>query len=197
MTVATLLAALRPASALRRLGGTLLALVAAALFATGCGDPAPDKNAQEGTSVVQGGISYFVQDSRELNPKDPDDRALLTGLRHVNRIDGPGQTLIGVFLQAQNEMSGSRGSDPTPVMTSAEGQSYMPITLPRSNPYAYRGEKLAPGAEIPAPDSAGGESTEDGALLVYRLPADIFITDRPFTLAFGTGAHAASVQLDL
>jgi hypothetical protein len=197
MTVATLLTAVRRPYAPRPLGGALLALAAAALVATGCGDPVPDRNAQEGTSVVQGGISYFVQDSRELNPKDPDDRALLTGVRHANRLDGPGQTLIGVFLQAQNEVSGTRGSDPAPVMTSAEGQSYTPITLPRSNPYAYRGGRLGPGDEIPAPDSAAGESTEDGALLVYRLPADIFITDRPFTLAFGTGAQAASVQLDL
>ena len=147
--------------------------------------------------MVQGGINYFVQDSRALNPNDPDDRALLTGVRHVNQLDGTGQTLIGVFLQAQNEVSSTRGTDPAPVMTSAEGQSYLPITLPRSNPYAYRGGRLAPGAEIPAPDSASGESTEDGALLVYRVPADIFITNRPFTLAFGPGAHAASVQLDL
>ena len=147
--------------------------------------------------MVHGGISYFVQDSRELNPKDPDDGALLTGVGHVNRLDGTGQTLIGVFLQAQNEGSGTRPTDPTPAMSSAEGQSYLPITLPRSNPYAYRGGRLAPGDEIPAPDSASRESTEDGALLVYRVPADVFITDRPFTLAFGAGAHAASVQLDL
>ena len=196
MTVTTLSSAVRP-SAARRLAGTLLALLAAAVVVAGCGDPVPDSNAPEGTSVVQDGISYFVQDSRAINPEDPDDRALLTGVRHVNQLDGPGQTLIGVFLQAQNEVSGSRSTDPAPVMTSAEGQSYLPITLPRGNPYAYRGGRLAPGAEIPAPDSAGGESTEDGGLLVYRLPADIFITDRPFTLAFGTGAHAASVQLDL
>jgi hypothetical protein len=171
--------------------------VAAALVAAGCGDPAPNSNAQEGTAVVQDGINYFVQDSRALNPRDPDDRALLTGVRHVNRLDGTGQTLIGVFLQAQNEVSGTRATDPAPVITSAEGQSYTPITLPRSNPYAYRGGRLAPDGEIPAPDSASGESTADGALLVYRVPADIFITDRPFTLAFGPGAHAASVQLDL
>ena len=196
MTVTRLPSAVRPRTP-RRLAGAVLALVAAALVAAGCGDPAPNRNAQEGTAVVQRGINYFVQDSRALNPNDPDDRALLTGVRHVNRLDGTGQTLIGVFLQAQNEVSSTRGTDPAPVMTSAEGQSYLPITLPRGNPYAYRGGRLAPGAEIPAPDSAGGESSEDGALLVYRLPADIFITDRPFTLAFGAGAHAASVQLDL
>jgi hypothetical protein len=29
------------------------------------------------------------------------------------------------------------------------------------------------------------------------VTAAVFLTDRPFTLAFGTGSHAASVQLDL
>ena len=192
MTVARL-----PSSAAGRLFLTLAAVLAAALVVAGCGDPVPDSKAPEGTSVVEDGISYFVQDSRALNLDDADDRALLTGLRHTNRLDGVGQTLVGVFLQAQNEVSGIRATDPRPVMTSAEGQSYEPIPLPRGNPYAYRGGRLAPGAELPAPVSAGGESTEDGALLVYRVPADIFLTDRPFSLVFGTGDHAASVQLDL
>jgi hypothetical protein len=197
MTITTPhLAAGRP-HATRRLAGTLLALLTAALVVAGCGDATPDSNAPEGTSVVQGGVSYFVQDSRELNPQDPDDRALLTGVRNVDRLDGTGGTLVAVFLQAQNDASGVRSADAAPAVVSAEGQSLLPLTLPRGNPYAYRGGRLAPGAQIPAPDSASGESPEDGALLLYRVPADTFITDRPFTLAIGTGAAAASVQLDL
>lgn len=70
MTVTRLPSAVRP-SAARRLPVTLLALLAAALVVAGCGDPVPDSNAPEGTSVAQDGISYFVQDSRALNPEDP------------------------------------------------------------------------------------------------------------------------------
>ena len=35
------------------------------------------------------------------------------------------------------------------------------------------------------------------AALLYRLPTGVFLTDRAFTVPFGTGSHAAPVQLDL
>jgi hypothetical protein len=52
------------------------ALVAAALVAAGCGPP-PDRNAPAGTTVVQDGVWYSVQTSRELDPDSPDDRVFL------------------------------------------------------------------------------------------------------------------------
>jgi hypothetical protein len=41
------------------------------------------------------------------------------------------------------------------------------------------------------------ESPENGTIVVYRVPTGVFVTDRPFTIRFGTNDRAASVQLDL
>jgi hypothetical protein len=172
------------------------ALAMAALALTGCAS-LPNHDAPSGTTVTQDGVAYTVEISRELNPLEPGDRALIAGLPDIASLEGEDSTLVGVFLQATNGTSGLRRAVAAPALVSAEGQSYRPLLVPAGNDYAYRGGPLSAGQEIPGPASLSAQSPEDGAALVYRVPTDVFVTDRPFTLAFGSGVHAASVQLDL
>jgi hypothetical protein len=177
-------------------GAAALALLAASALLGGCG-PAPNVDAPSGTTVTQDGVAYSVGISRALNPLEPDDRALLGTLARRKGLDGPDTTLVGVFLQAQDDASAVRHAVASPQMVSADGQSFRPLRLPAGDPFAWRGGRLAPGEQLPDPGSAGAEAPQGGAVVVYRVPTDVFITDRPFVLRFGPGDRAASVQLDL
>lgn len=185
----------RRAVGLRGAGAAACALLSAALLA-GCGGP-PDRNAPAGTTVMQDGVAYSVQISRELNPVEPDDRALLGGLAGNKALDGFGTTLVGVFLQARDDVAGPRRAVASPQLVSAFGEVFQPLPLAATNPFAYHGGRLAPAQEIPDPVSPAAEGPVDGAALIYQVPASTFTTDRPFTLRFGSNARAASVQLDL
>jgi hypothetical protein len=169
-------------------------LIVAALLVAGCGPP-PDQNAPDGTIVTQDGVDYAVQTSRELNPDDPDDRVFLG--EGSKGLDRPGTTLVGVFLQARNDDASPRRALAAPQIVTAFGETFEPLPLPPTDPFAYRGGRLTPGDEIPGPRSVARESPEDGDVLVYRVPTGVFVGDRPFTLRFGTNDRAASVQLDL
>jgi hypothetical protein len=171
------------------------ALVAAALLAAGCGPP-PDRNAPDGTTVVQDGVGYSVQTSRLLDPESPDDRVFLGG-RGAERLNRPGVTLVGVFLQARNHASSPRRAVAAPQLVDAFGKTYEPMRLPAGDAFAYRGVRLGPGDRIPHRQSVPAESPESGLILVYRVPVGVYTTDRPFIVRFGSGDRDASVQLDL
>jgi hypothetical protein len=148
-------------------------------------------------TVTEDGVTYSVQISRALNPLEGDDRAPIAGLPHLASLERENTTLVGVFLRASNQTSGVRRAVAAPELVSAEGKHYRALPVQAGNVYAYRGGALRPGQEIPAPTSPSAQTSADGALVVYRVPTDVFVTDRPFTLALGTSARAASVQLDL
>jgi len=186
----------RPAAAPPALAATLLAVTLSMMLLAGCGGPG-DHDAPVGSTVVHAGVAYTVQSSRELNPLTGPDRALLAGLSGSRVLDPPHKVLMGVFLQAQNVGSKPARAVAAPHLVSAEGQTFLPLALPAADPFAYRGGRLAPQAQLPAPDSAPAEGPQNGAVLVYRVPDNTFVTDRPFELRFGRGGSAASVQLDL
>jgi hypothetical protein len=106
-------------------------------------------------------------------------------------------TLVGVFLQGRNHASTPRRSVAAPQLVDASGEAYEPVRLPADDAFAYRGVRLNPGGQIPARQSVPAESPEAGLIVVYGVPVGVFVTDRPFTLRFGSGDRDASVQLDL
>jgi len=173
------------------------ALVAAALLLAGCGTTTPDRDAPAGNIVTQSGVAYSVQTSRELDLREPDDRALLGELAGSKALDSPGTTPVVVFLQARGDGAGPRRAVARPQLVSAFGEVFLPLPLAANDPFAYHGGLLAPAQEIPNPESPAGEIPADGAALIYRVPLGTYTTDRPFTLRFGSSARDASVQLDL
>jgi hypothetical protein len=171
-----------------------VAILAALLV--GCGPP-PDSDAPAGTTVTQDGVAYSVQFSRELNLESPDDRVFLGGPARKKGFDRPGTTLLGVFVQARDDASAPRHAVAAPRLVTAFGGTFAPLQLPKTDPFAYRPRRLGPGRAIPDPQTVAAESPEDGLVLVYRVPTGVFLTDRPFTLRFGSDDRAASVQLDI
>jgi hypothetical protein len=186
----------RDRHAVRSLVRLLVCAAVAAAVLVGCGPP-PDRDAPDGTDVTQDGVRYSVQTSRELDPLSADDRAFLGGIARRKSLEGPDVTLVGVFLQARNDASAPRRAVAAPRLVTAFGETFTPLRLPQDDPFAYRGRRLAPRQEIPGGESVARESPENGALVVYRVPTSVFLTDRPFTVRFGAGDQAASVQLDL
>ncbi|HYM58280.1 MAG TPA: hypothetical protein VES79_09980 [Solirubrobacteraceae bacterium] len=71
-----------------------------------------------------------MESSRELNPLEPDDRALLTGLPRGQVLDAPHKVLVGVFVQAQNVASRPHRAVAGPRLLSAEGDSFLPLPAP-------------------------------------------------------------------
>ena len=179
----------------RLLFGLSTVAIAAAVLA-GCGGPG-NQNAQAGTTVHQDGVAYSVQYSRELDPNSPDDRVYVGGSSASKGLQAPGTTLVGVFLQAQNDAGAPKRAVAAPLLVDAFGRSWRPVRLPAADPFGYRGGTLEPGAQLPSPDSVAAEGAEDGLAVVYRVPTGAFLGDRPFTLQFGSSDRAASVQLDL
>jgi hypothetical protein len=185
-----------PTSFDRRIAAVACSALVALLAGCGAGPP-PDRDAQSGTTVTQDGVAYSIQISRELDPLAPDDRALFGSRARGRRLEGRGTTLVGVFLQARADGPGRRHAVDAPELVDAFGTAFRPMRLPASDRFAYHGRWLEPGEQIPRPRTVAAESVEDAAAVVYRIPTEVFLTDRPFTIRFGSDDRAASVQLDL
>jgi hypothetical protein len=74
---------------------------------------------------------------------------------------------------------------------------FRPVALPPGNAYAYRPAALAPGATEPGPGSPAASMPGQGSLLLFRLPLDDFVSNRPLELRVWDAGALASVQLDV
>ena len=99
---------IRLAAAMRRC--LLLVIAVAALGVSGCGDKEQTITAGESEAayVTLGDLQYQVQISRQLNPRDVEDRAYLTGIAPDQARLRPGESWFGVFLLVQNENTTTR-----------------------------------------------------------------------------------------
>ncbi len=86
---------------LRRL--LLPTLAAASVALTACGDDGPQKTTEsEGTYVTIGSIQYQVQISRQLNPRNVEDKEYLRGLNGDEQALEPDEVWFGIFLRTKN-----------------------------------------------------------------------------------------------
>ena len=169
-------------------------------MASGCGEKGSEKHpVREGIAVTVGGIEYNVFLTRQLNPRDVEDRAYYQGPEPP-----PGQTLYGVFLQACNRGPQPRlTSDHFKVVTTQE-ETFEPKPLPRNNTFAYHGGlRLAQGDCVPAEGSITELGPTAGALLLFQLP-QAATENRPLELEIEGGLDVATgkrlsraVELDI
>jgi hypothetical protein len=144
-----------------------------------------------------GGITYQVQESRQLNPYS-DDVEYFAGLKTAQSISS-GDFWYGVFLWAKNQNKQAVDTANKFVLTDSAGNSYSPTTLnPSVNPFAWSSTSLAPDAIQPDPDSIAASGTTDGGLILFKLPVAAY-QNRPLTLhVYGYNAPKGdSVDLDL
>jgi hypothetical protein len=142
-----------------------------------------------------GGITYQIQESRQLNPYS-DDVDDFTGIKTAQSIPAS-DFWYGVFLWAKNQNKQTLTPASKFVLTDSAGNSYSPTTLPSVNPFAWTSTPLEQNDIDPNPDSIAAAGTTGGGLILFKLPTSAY-QNRPLTLhIYAQGASkAASVDLD-
>ena len=184
----------------RRIAAALIAALALAA----CGNrEEPDElgreePVREGLAVEMGGLTYNVFITRQLNPKDAEDRDYYSGGE-----PGPDNTLYGVFLQVCNH-----GKKPLPAatdftVTDTLGRVFYPTELEETNLFAYRGGMVEAENCIPVKNSAASSAPIAGAMLLFNLPLES-TENRPLELKIvkpeggpGPAEDDITVKLDI
>ena len=152
---------------------------------------------REGLGVEVGGLTYTVYITRELNPRDVEDRDYIPP-----QDPGTGFAYFGVFLQVCNSDHGpTRTPSNNMRIVDSQGGVYAPETLPPTAVFAYRAVPLAAKRCIPAPGSAAFSGPTSGSLLVFKLPVTA-IENRPMDLEIsppptGIAPKRERIELDI
>jgi hypothetical protein len=176
-------------------GALALALFCAlaVLGAAGCGNDL-GKSADEGVPIQLGDLKVNVQETRSLNPSQPDDKEYLEG----QQVPPPhGKFYLGVFLTAENT-----GDNPVTLPTNAQmsvvdttGAAYQ--SIPSHTDFAAPlGTVLGPGAGIPMPGTAAANGPTQGALVLF-LVDDSLNENRPPKLEIHFQGETGDITLDL
>jgi hypothetical protein len=172
---------------------TLLSILLASGGLAACGNHR-DEDARvvhiegEGLYLPVGDMKYQVQGSRQLNPSDTQDKALLAGLPASQRELKANEVWFGIFLQVENE--GSRAERPSGdiEISDTQDQVFRPIAFDASNPFAYRPADPIPAGEvIPLKNTPGYDDPVRGALVLFKLNLAA-LDNRPLEMKIeGTG----------
>jgi hypothetical protein len=168
-----------------------LAIVLAALLATAglsaCGNH-PDESASvvraktEGLYLDIGELKYQVQVSRQMNPYDMQDKALLIGVPPSKRKLAPDEVWFGVFLRVQNETAQPQLPSANIEIEDTQDQVFKPLGLLPSNLYAYRSAQEIPAHQVlPLLDTPAFDAPARGALLLFKLK-NLTLDNRPLEL---------------
>ncbi|HEY3192120.1 MAG TPA: hypothetical protein VGJ61_04990 [Solirubrobacterales bacterium] len=166
-----------------------LALVGVA----GCGNDL-GKEADEGVPIELGDLKFNVQETRFLNPSQPDDKDYLQG----QTLPTPaGKSYLGVFLTIHNE-----GDSPVRLPTNSQisvvdttGAAYQ--SIPSSTAFAAPlGSELAGGADIPAPDTAAANGPTQGAIVLFLVDQGVS-ENRPLELEIEHQGETGTITLDI
>jgi hypothetical protein len=136
----------------------------------------------EGIYLDVSDLKYQVQVSRQLNPKDVQDRAYLAGIPADEQELKPDEVWFGVFLRVQNETGEGLQPSSDIEIEDTVGTKYEPLTLEPQNGYAYRPGEVIPARETyPVLDSPGYDTPSRGALLLFKLTITS-LNNRPLEL---------------
>jgi hypothetical protein len=157
----------------RRVCAALAALLACGALSA-CGkheSEGPVRTAEtEGIYLDVSDLKYQVQVSRQLNPRDVQDRAYLLGIPKAEQELKANEVWFGVFLRVQNETGEALQPSADIRITDTQEQVYKPLELGRENLYAYRAnDPIPPRETLPLLDSPGYDTPTRGALLLFKL----------------------------
>lgn len=173
----------------------LSAVLAVALVGAGCGQEDERVEGGEGQYVDLNGLKYQVQLSRDLNPKDAEDRAYV-GEMPPTRF---GESYFGVFIRVIN----ADGSTRTPIeagdmrIIDTEGNEYHPVEADAPG-FAYEPIPLGEGDQIPEPNTPAFESSIVGSLVLFKIRVES-TENRPLELELEDprSDHSSVIELDI
>jgi hypothetical protein len=161
-------------------------------LAAGCGNNL-GKEADEGIPIQLGDLKITVQETRFLNPAQPDDKVYLQG----QPSPPPSKAYLGVFLTMHNE-GDHAVSVPTVGQLSVvdtTGAAYPAV--PSSTPFAAPlGAPLAGGGDIPAPDTPAANGPTQGALVLFLMNQGV-TENRPLKLEITYAGETGEITLDI
>jgi hypothetical protein len=190
------MAAPRPSRAL----ALVLSVLSLAGLGAGCGGEETGGGQQqveaheafrEGLFEELAGLEYKVFITRQLNQRDPEDRAYFQGPEPP-----PGSTYYGVFIQVCNEGDRPERSARTMRIVDTLGEEFFPIPLPATNVFAYRPGVVQPRECLPNEFSIAAQAPAGGSLLVFELTQEA-TENRPLELEIIGGYDAAGKPLEL
>ena len=168
-------------------------LALAVLGVSGCGNDV-GKEADEGIPIKLGDLQITVQETRFLNPGQPDDGEYLAG----QQLPTPaGKSYLGVFLTMDNQ-----GDSPVTLPSNAQmsvtdttGAAY--ASVPSHTDFAAPlGTQLAGGASIPAPGTAAANGPTQAALVIFLVDEGVS-ENRPLKLEIDFQGETGAITLDI
>lgn len=148
------------------------------------GQPRSEEAVREGLFHELVGLEYKVFITRQLNQRDPEDKAYFQGPEPP-----PGSTYYGVFIQVCNGGEQPQRSARSFKILDTQGNEYSPTPLPASNTFAYSSSVVAPDSCIPDAASIAGQAPTGGALVLFELPLEA-TENRPLELEVTNGYSA-------
>jgi hypothetical protein len=171
----------------------VLALGLALLGVAGCGNDL-SKEADEGVPIKLGDLEFNVQETRFLNPEQPDDKDYLEG----QQVPAPASAgYLGVFLEIHNTSGDAvrLPADDEVSIVDTTGADYQAI--PSHTPFAAPlGEELEGGGDIPAPDTAAANGPTQGALVLFLVDQSVN-ENRPLKLEIELEGETGEITLDI
>lgn len=166
----------------------------AALPLSGCSLKQEHETGREGQGLRVAGVTYNVYITRQLNPHDAEDSAYMAG----ENGDVPGYYFYGVFLTACNNNDHGPRLTPTTNFSirDTQGDRFLPLSLPKTNIFAYRPKPLAKKSCVPSAGSIAATSPTAGALLVFKVPV-IAVENRPLELEIEYEGETGTIVLDI
>ena len=159
-------------------------LLAAAVPLAGCGNKESEiKSAEtEAAYLDVGSLRYQVQISRQLNPRDTEDRAYLTGVAPDQARLKKGESWFAVFMRVENPTH-----EPAPAtrdfeLSDTQDTLYRPVQIARTNPFAYLGGTVAAKSTLPPAQSLAQQNESvNGSLILFKVKTTSF-DNRPLEL---------------
>ena len=155
--------------------------------------------ANDGSYIQAGPITYQLEISRELNPYSVQDKPLVAGLPKGFVAPNANQIWYGVLLWAKNQHHHAYRTSDNFEIVDSEGTTYRPVKLnPTENPYAWTSQLLQKNQTDPGQDSVQSDGESQGGLLLFKLNNAVY-SNRPLML-YVLGVHdrkLGSIFLDL
>jgi hypothetical protein len=159
----------------------------------GCGNDL-GKEADEGVPIKLGDLEINVQETRFLNPAQPDDSQYLEG----QQLPTPAaKSYLGVFLTMENDADHPvrLPANADVSVTDTTGAAYEAI--PSHTPFAAPlGSELASGADIPEPGTAAANGPVQAALVLFLVDEGVS-ENRPLKLEIDFEGDTGEITLDI